>query len=217
MSALGGVASSLIGGLFGGKGKSDKMKKITTQTPQQQYFQSQLLNQLQNMQGGGYGQAMNYYQDLLNPLSQAYQNFEQPYMNQFNEQILPMLEERYAGRGALSSSGFGQAVGGGMSSLLSNLAALKGGMQGQAAGGLMGQYNQLAGLGLGTPQFRYQQKEGGPSFGQTMAAGSSQYMPGIFEGVMDLFSSKSADMPQYPLTGGYDAMFRQQGLPGNYR
>jgi len=128
-----------------------------------------------------------------------------------------MLEERYAGAGALGSSGFGQAVGGAKAGLLAQLAALKGGMQQGAASGLMGQYNQLAQLGLGTPQFAYQYKQGGPSGAQSMMAGLAPSLPGIFQGFGNMFGSSSQQVTQSPLTAGYDAMFRQQGLPPNYR
>ena len=102
-------------------GSNDKFRRMPTETPEQQGLHGNLLQNAmqlsqQNAQmaqpGGGYNNAQNYYNSIFQPGNQAYEQFASPFMNQFQEQILPMLAERFAGQGALSSSGFGQALGG---------------------------------------------------------------------------------------------------------
>lgn len=143
-------------------GSPDKLKKIATGTPEQQALHSNILQNAMGMgqQGGGYQNAQNYYNSLLQPGNDAYNNFAAPYLNQFNEQTLPGIAERFAGSGALSSSGFGQALGGAGAGLQSQLAQLFAQLQSQAAGQQTNQYNQLASQGLNYQPFQYQQQAG---------------------------------------------------------
>ena len=143
--------------LFGNK---DKVKRLPTQSPEQQDFLKNILAQLQSGgTAGNYGKSQQYLSGLLSGSPEAYQNFAAPHITQFNEQVIPRLSERFAGiggglgGGALGSSGFGQAIGGAGSQLQSNLAALYAQLQQQAAGQAMGQYGNLANLGLGTKSF----------------------------------------------------------------
>lgn len=141
-------------------GSSPKLQKKPTGTAEQQAFGQQLIQQLQQMsgQGGGYGLAQNYFNQLLQP--GGYQQFADPYIQQFNEQVLPSIAERFGGMGALSSSGFGQALGGAASGLQSQLAQLFSSLQQQAAGAQYGQYNQMAQTGLNYQPFAYHEKQG---------------------------------------------------------
>lgn len=144
--------------LFGSK---DKFRQASTQTPEQQQGLSQILQLLSGMgsQGGGYNQAQDYISRILGGDQQSYDRFSQPYLNQFQEQIIPGIAERFAGLGggmgggSLGSSGFAQALGGAGSQLQSNLAGLYSQLQQQAAQQAFGQYNNLANLGLGTRSF----------------------------------------------------------------
>lgn len=94
-------------------------------------------------------QAMGLLQGYLDPNSSQYKDFEAPYMNQFNEQILPGIAERFAGgganSGALSSSGFGQALGAAGAGLQANLAGLKSSIQRQSIQDILGQYQNKLG------------------------------------------------------------------------
>lgn len=146
---------------FGG---DDEMTKVPTMTREQKGLLSQLMKML-NPQGNlGQGQqgAINYQQQLMDPSSQAVDQFVQPYMNQFNQQTIPGLAERFAGMGAmgggLSSSGFGQALSSAGGNLQSQLAALKAGLGQQAGQSLMNQYGNMAALGLGAQPFAYKQQ-----------------------------------------------------------
>lgn len=154
--------------LFGTK---DKLKKRSTMNPQQEQFLNSILGQLMQMQGqgGGYSNALGLLQDYLNPQSDIYQNFEKPYMQQFEQETVPMLAERFAGYGGgmgggLSSSGFGQTLSAAGSNLQSQLAQLKSGVQQNAIQSLLGQYNTQSGLGLGVSPFAYQNKQGSSGF-----------------------------------------------------
>lgn len=143
---------------------NDKMNKVATKTKTQQALMNQLLQMVgpQGQYGRGQQNALNLQQQYMDPSSQAVQQFTQPYMDQFNNQIVPGLAERFAGAGAmgggLSSSGFGQSLSTAGSQLQNQLAALKAGIGQQAANSLMGQYNNMLNLGLGTDMFAYQQK-----------------------------------------------------------
>lgn len=145
--------------LFGSK---DKIKKLPTMNPQQQQLLNSILGQVLGMQGqgGGYGNALDLLQQYLDPQSDVYQNFEQPYLQQYEQETIPNIAERFAGAGALSSSGFGQALSSAGANLQTNLAQLKSGMQRQSIQDLFNQFNQLSQFGLGASPFAYQNKKG---------------------------------------------------------
>lgn len=155
--------------LFGNK---DKIKKLDTMNPQQQQIFNNLLSSLgpQGQLGQGQGQALGLLQQYLDPNSSIYKNFEQPYINQFENKTVPMLAERFAGlggsgmSGALSSSGFGQSLSSAGSDLQTNLAAMKSGIQQQAINSLLGQYQQSLGQGLGAQPFSYLNQQGSSGF-----------------------------------------------------
>jgi hypothetical protein len=163
--------------LFGSK---DKLKKIPTGTKEQQALHNNILQQAMGMSqgGGGYQQAQDYYNSLFAPGNQAYENFAAPFMNQFEEQILPQIAERFAGGGALSSSGFGQALGGAASGLQSNLAQLFAQLQSQAAGAQTQQYNQLTQTGLNYQPFAYNKQQGSTGFLSPILGGIGTAMGG---------------------------------------
>ena len=146
--------------LFGG---GDSLEKINNFSPEQQGAYQQIMNALfgPGAQGGGaYGQATQSLMDLLDPSSEAYEKFAAPYMRQFNEEIIPGLAEQYAGLspqgGALSSSGFGQALGSAAGGLQERLASLRTGLQQQGRGEAFGQANQA----MGYQPFQYMQHQG---------------------------------------------------------
>jgi hypothetical protein len=197
-------------------GKPDKFKKIDTSTREQQAFHNNILAQAMGMSqgGGGYDLANQYFNNLLEENSQqAYDQFSAPYLQQFQEQILPQIAERFAGiggqyganSGALSSSGFAQALGGAGAGLQAQLAKLFSDLQGNAAQSQYGQYNQLSQTGLNYQPFGlYTQKGsqgmlgktlegalgsfGGPLFGQLGGMGGT--------GIANLFKKSS------PIGGG---------------
>ena len=143
-------------------GSDAKMKKFDQYSPEQNDFFKQFMSQLQGLggQGGGAQNAMGLLQDYLNPESDVYKNFEKPYMQEFEQQTLPGIANRYAGLnamgGGLSSSGFGQSLGAAGSQLQTNLAGMKSQMQRQSINDILGQYNQMANMGLNAQPFGYQ-------------------------------------------------------------
>jgi hypothetical protein len=156
---MGGLFSSIGDFLYG---KEPKIKKIDNLNSGQKEFHSGILDQLKQMMQpeGGYNKAQNYFQSLLEPGGKGFENFASPYREQFNNKVLPGIAERFAGNGALSSSGFGQALGGASSDFESQLAQAFSGMQGEAANSQNNQFNQLGSLGLGTDSFANYEKPG---------------------------------------------------------
>lgn len=157
-AGVGGLA-----GLFGNSGgNKERLKKVPTGTPEQSQLNQSLVQWLQQAlgQGGGFNAANEYDQSLLGQGPEAFNQFSQPYMQQFNEQVLPGIAERFAGAGALSSSGFGQALGGAASGLQSGLAQLFSQLQGQAASRQQGQFQNTAQQALNYQPFAYHQRPG---------------------------------------------------------
>lgn len=141
-------------------GSSSRVKQVPTLNgPQNQFLNEGIFGQLKQMmgQGGAYSGAQNYLQKLLQGGPEAFSQFEAPYRQQFEQQILPGIAERFAGAnamgGGLSSSGFGQALGGAGAQLQSQLAGLHGNLQQGASQQALGQFNQLSNQGLGTKTF----------------------------------------------------------------
>lgn len=140
-------------------GSSDKFSKLNNYNQ----GQNQNLNQLTDLtqQGGqGASDVLKYLMQFMDPNSDVYKNFEAPYRQEFEQETVPGLAEQYAGKGALSSSGFGQALGSAGAGLQTKLAALKAGMQRQAGQDIFSQYNQQSNQSLNARPFDYKQKEG---------------------------------------------------------
>ncbi len=163
-------------------GKGDRTKKLPTMDQGQQQFFNSLLAQLMGMQGqgGGFGQSMGLLQDYLNPESNVYKNFEAPYMQQFEQQTIPQLAERFAGlgggmgAGGMASSGFGQALGAAGANLQTNLASMKSQLQRQSINDLLQQYMGMGQMALGKDPFAYQYQPGGMGFLPSMAIAGAQ-------------------------------------------
>ncbi len=184
--------------LFGGP---DKLKKIPAGTKEQQNLHNNILSQAMGMssQGGGYDLAQQYINNLLGLNQQeAFNQFSSPYLQQFQEQILPQIAERFAGAGALSSSGFGQALGGAASGLQAQLAQLFSNLQQQAAGQQYNQYNQLTNTGLNYQPFAYHQKQGSAGFLSPLLGGIGTAMgapigSALGQGIVGLFKGNSGN------------------------
>lgn len=157
-----------VGGQFLSKklGGGDKVKKLSNYTPEQKQFFDQYLQQTQQMQGpgGGIQNSLGILQQYLNPESDVYKNFEAPYMNKFQNQVLPGIAERFGGMnamgGGLMSSGFGQALGGAASDFQSQLAGLKSGLQRSAIQDMFGLYGGMSQNALGAQPFSYTHQPG---------------------------------------------------------
>lgn len=130
LGPYGMLAGSLIGGgagLYSGT-KEPKLKNQSNFDPYQQGIHQQQGEALQG--GGGYAQLIKMLQDMTDPNSDFHKAYEDQQMGQFNEVTIPGIGERFGGgyganSGALSSSGFGQALGGAAAGLQRDLAANK--------------------------------------------------------------------------------------------
>lgn len=171
--------------IFGG---GDETKKLDAMSPEQQQFLQQIMQMLgpEGQLGQGNEQAMQQLMELLDPSSEAQQRFADPYMQQFQQQTVPGLAEQFAGAGgsatggALSSSGFGQAIGGAGANLQSQLAELKSKLQMGAGKDLMSQFSTMSGQGLGAKPFGYQQIEGSPGLvPSALTAYAGKGFPGL--------------------------------------
>ena len=184
-------------------GSPDKLTKIDTGTKEQLGLHNNILSQAMGMaQGGGYDLANQYFNKFLGGnQGEAFNQFSQPYLQQFQEQMLPQIAERFAGSGALSSSGFGQALGGASAGLQSQLAQLFSQLQGQAAQQQYGQYNQLSQTGLNYQPFAYQKQGGSQGFLGSALGAAATALGGpiggalgnvIGGGISNLFKPKAA-------------------------
>lgn len=163
--------------LFGDKGSTDKLPALS---PQQEQFQNQIYQILQQIggQGGGFQSSLGLLQQMLNPESN--QGFEDRYRQQYEEDVEPQLMERFAGAGALGSSGFGQALGAGRARLESNLADLSSQRQQGALGSILDLYQNLGRQHQGTETFAYRQNP--PSSGflpGLLGMGAKSYFGGF--------------------------------------
>lgn len=168
-------------------GKESKMKQRPIQTPQQQQLFNSILSQLAQ----GSPQALQLLQSFLTPGQDGVEQFSQPYLQQFEEQIIPRIAERFAGGaqgGALSSSGFAQALGGAGAGLQSQLAQLYSGRQQDAISKLLGLSQGLSST---------------PTFGFTQRPASTGILGGIFSGLGQGFESSLSG----PLGGSLSRMF----------
>lgn len=172
----GGKGGGIWNALFGNK---DEHQQLSTLNPSQQGGLESILQQLgmMNGQGGAYSGAQNYLSQLLSGDPNAMAEFEAPYRQEFEQKTLPGIAERFAGAnsmgGGLSSSGFGQALGGAGAQLQSQLAGLHGQLRQGAAGQALGQYNNLASLGLGTRAFENSYQPGDTGIFGGLASGAA--------------------------------------------
>lgn len=132
-------------------GTKGKWSQRSTLGPEQQGLYQQMLAALSGQGGGGaFGQAADYYRDLLSDDSKNFQAFAAPEQRRFNEETIPGLSEQFAGMGAggLSSSGFRNAAVNAGTDLSERLGAIRAQLRQQGAQGL----NQMGQFGL-SPQF----------------------------------------------------------------
>ena len=149
-------------------GEPSKTGTLPTKTSGQFGALNQLLGNVQQAGGsqGTYGQAQDYLSKLLSRDPGIYDQFAAPYLQQFQQQTVPQLAERFAGLGggmgggALSSSGFGQAIGGAGAQLQSNLAGLFANLQRGASSESLGNYGNLSSLGIGTQALKPYHQQG---------------------------------------------------------
>ncbi len=161
LGALGGG----LGGLFGG-GEKGGVKQVATVNPEQQNILKFLLQQGQ--------------QGLQNP----YANFApiaQQARNQFSQQTVPSIAERFTsmGNSSLSSPAFASQLGQAGAGLEEALAAL------QSQYGMKNQQQALSLLALGlSPSFQNIYQGSQPGFGENLLSGTIQAAPSFYQSYM---------------------------------
>lgn len=186
-------AGQLINSL-GNKGGGQKLDKVNNYTPGQEQILGQITQYLKTGGAEGMQKAMQLLRAYMDPNSQENKDYEEPYMRAFNEETLPGLAEQFgagAGGGALSSSGFGQALGSAGAGLQSNLASQKRDRMRQSLMDFMGQYNTQSQQALGAQPFSFVRKNSGPASGSAFGGFLSGVSPGMVEGIGGLFGKKS--------------------------
>lgn len=220
MSAI----SNVVGGLTGSKGemKSTYGKGALS-------LIDQIQDQVRGMRGGSditqnqnYQTGESFLQSLFND-PEFFNRFEAPIQRQFQEQTIPDLANRFAGMGSggsLGSTAFRNQLAREGSNLQTNIAALRGGMQQQAVPQMLGyaqqpfsNYMSLLQGALTPTQNVYQ----GPSQGMLggLAAPFAQGAASIWgQQAGQAAGNPGGGMGGSPGAGaGWDAMFRQMGLP----
>lgn len=169
----------------------------STFNSQQKHLFKQLMASLGGMGGGAFNLQQNplyqggstFLQNLFSNSPEQMQQFQAPYLRQFNEQTIPALAERFAGAGAQSSSAFQQALGQAGAGLSENLASLRGNMQLQGLGSAlqysMSPFEQLIQLlGMNTQAFVPKTPGFGKQLGLGLAGGLGS---GLGSGLGKLF------------------------------
>ncbi len=122
------MAFNIMDWLFG---HSPEMQQANKFTNQQQGYQQNMLQGLGQPTGSG----LEYLQQILSGDDSAFADFEAPFKQQFDQETVPGIAERFAGMGsggAQSSSAFQQTMGRAGTELSTQLAGLRAGLKGQA-------------------------------------------------------------------------------------
>lgn len=205
--SLASAAAQGANALFGGSSGPEKLPTLSRQQKLQQRTMQKSLRP-EGQLGSAYGGALDLLKQYINPESPMFKSLAAPHMRQFQEQTIPGLAEQFAGMGAmgggLSSSGFGQSLGAAGAGLQERLAALQAQIQQQAVQGILGQYNQQAGLTQGTPEFAYTNQADNPI--SSALGGFAQ--GGGFDRLGGLFGNKTGGA-----TGGGIPGFGSGGAP----
>lgn len=136
-------------------GKSDKTKSLNVLTPEQKRALSEYFSQGID-KNPLYSSGSSYLQGLLSNSPDAFSAFEAPYFQNFEQNIIPSIAERFAGMGtgagASSSSALYNSLAQAGRSLQTDLAGLRSGLQMQALPQALGYAqqpysNKLAGIG----------------------------------------------------------------------
>ena len=120
---------------FGSKGKT---KKKPTMSPEQEAFLRSIYEGPGIEASQGYQDLSDYYRRLYSNDPQARADYEAPYRQNFEQQTVPMIAERFAGMGTgaggLNSSALYNSLAQAGRNLESDLASQRAQLQGQSAG-----------------------------------------------------------------------------------
>ncbi len=173
---LASAGAAGLGSLFGG-GRGDKTQQLPNLSPEQQQFLSQLFESLNigDLDLGNdplYKQGASQLQQLLGGDTSL---IEQPLMDQFQNEILPGIAQRFGALGAQSSSGYQNALASAGGNLTSQLGALRYGAKQSALDRALqysGARNQglqnKANMALSAKPFGYETKSRGGGSGDIL-------------------------------------------------
>ena len=119
LPALANAALSAYGAYQSSRSGKDKIKQFDVYTPDQKRLLGMLSQQALQPNMNAFG----YLNDLFSNDPQAFEDYEAPYLRQFEEDIIPSIMERFGSQGALSSSGLNQTLARAGMGLSENLAA----------------------------------------------------------------------------------------------
>ena len=110
--------------MMGKKGGKDKFRRYMMISGRQKHFLAPLQRALKGLNVRGRAQLrglMSYKSPQLQPYQ--FEDIEKPALEQWEQQVIPSILERFAGAGALNSSGLQQTLGQAAKGLETNLAA----------------------------------------------------------------------------------------------
>ena len=178
-AGIGGAAGGLLGLFGGGKGKKTKLKNYNPYTQEQQSYQNQALGGAQ----GQMGSVFDYLQSILSNEPGAFEDFERPYQEQFQEQTVPFLLDRFLGGQEKGSGGLNLALSQAGRQLSGDLATQRGRLRESA----INQLNNYANVGLNKQNTPYVQ-QGQPSAWNQAA---QQYGPTVIQQLLEKYGSAS--------------------------
>jgi hypothetical protein len=223
-------------GFFWDEGREPSWSKVSNYDKGQQRTLRNTSNSQNQLARGGYQDAIGLLQDYLNPNSDVYSNFEKPYIQQFEQQTLPGIAERFAGGnamgGGLMTSGFGQSLGAAGANLQAQLAQMKQQYQRQSINDLLQQYNQLTNQSLGARPYENVYDPGtqgqlgfGGKILESIGTGAATAFGGPLggmaaKGASNLFQSMGNQTQSQPFSagtpGGYQGSFGNLPNYGGY-
>lgn len=159
------------------KGKKDKVKFYNPYTDEQSDFLDYILQQSQ----GNLPQAFKYLEGILGDEEGAYEDFEAPAMQQFEQEIIPSILERFSGMGARSSSALNQTLGQAGKELSTNLSAQRAGLKNNALQNLM----NFAQMGMQSKKTPYV-KKGSPGFLDMAAPAAGNFLANKYSSFLGL-------------------------------
>jgi hypothetical protein len=218
-------------GFFWEEGREPSWQKVSNYDRGQQRTLRNTSNAQNQLARGGYKDAIGLLQDYLNPNSDVYKNFEKPYIQQFEQETLPGIAERFAGGnamgGGLMTSGFGQSLGAAGANLQAQLAQMKEQYRRQSINDLLQQYNQLTNQSLGARPFENVYDPGtqgqlgfGGKILENIGVGAASAFGGPLggaaaKGVSNLFQSMGNQTQSQPFSAGTPGAGGYQGRFGN--
>lgn len=175
---------------FGNKKKASSLNQLPTMNAGQSKLLDQLLSQLGNAPPT-LGQNKLYQQgsDVLSKMlsGEADTALEGPLMKQFQEEIIPMIQERFSG--SSGSSGLNQSLSRAAHDLLQSFGSLRSQNRQSALSQILGysqapgnEYYNRASLALGERPFQYQEKPVG-FLGSLLAGGAGTFSQELGKGL----------------------------------